>query len=194
MAITQTAPQAREETTLVLPPAGTYVVDPVHSTVGFVARHLVGAKVRGTFEKFSGVLEVREPVEASSVDAEVEMASVTTGQVDRDAHLRSGDFFDIENHPTMSLKSTGLKRISDTEFELATELTVRGVTRPVVFSLTYLGSGDGMAPGSTVVGLEASAEIDRRDFGVSFNRALDNGGLIVGNKVRIELDIEAHRM
>ena len=179
--------------TTALPVAGTYTIDQIHSTVGFVARHLVGAKVRGKFTEFSGTITVAEVPEASSVEAEVAVASVETGQEQRDAHLRSGDFFEAESFPKLTLRSTGLTRTGGDEYLLHTELTVRGVTRSVDFDLAYLGSGPGMAPGSVVAAFEASAEIDRRDFGVSFGGALDNGGVIVGNKVRIELDIEAHK-
>ena len=176
-----------------LPAAGTYEIDQIHSTVGFVARHLVGAKVRGRFSDFSGTITIAEVPEQSSVQAEVVVGSVETGQEQRDAHLRSGDFFEAESFPNLILRSTGLTRSGDNEYVLHADLTVRGVTKPVDFDLTYLGSGPGMAPGSVVAAFEASAEIDRRDFGVSFGGAIGNGGLIVGNKVRIELDVEAHQ-
>ncbi|HUZ09347.1 MAG TPA: YceI family protein [Acidimicrobiales bacterium] len=179
--------------TTTLPVAGTYTIDQIHSTVGFVARHLVGAKVRGKFTEFSGTIVIAEVPEQSSVQADVAVASVETGQEQRDAHLRSGDFFEAESFPNLTLRSTGLTGSGGNEYVLQAELTVRGVTKPVDFDLTYLGSGPGMAPGSVVAAFEASAEIDRRDFGVSFGGALDSGGVIVGNKVRIELDVEAHK-
>jgi polyisoprenoid-binding protein YceI len=176
-----------------LPPAGTYAVDPLHSTVGFVARHLVGSKVRGRFTDFDGSIVIGEVPEQSSVRAEASVVSVETGQEQRDAHLRSGDFFAADEFPSLTLESTGVTQVSDTEYLLHTNLTVRGVTKPVDFDLTYLGSGPGMAPGSVVAAFEASADIDRRDFGMSFGSVLEGGGLIVGNKVRIELEVEAYR-
>jgi len=179
--------------TLTLPATGTYQVDPVHSSVNFVARHLVGSKVRGRFTDFSGTVVIADPIESSSVTAEVAVASVDTGNEQRDGHLRSGDFFDIEAHPTVTLKSTGLEHVDGAEWKLTADLTVRGVTKPVVFDLEYLGAGPGMAPGVEVVAFSASTDIDRRDFGVSFSGTLDNGGLIVGNKVHLELEIEANR-
>jgi len=179
--------------TLTLPATGTYQVDPVHSSVNFVARHLVGSKVRGRFTDFSGTVVIADPIASSSVTAEVALASVDTGNEQRDGHLRSGDFFDIEAHPTVTLKSTGLEHVDGAEWKLTADLTVRGVTKPVVFDLEYLGAGPGMAPGVEVVAFSASTDIDRRDFGVSFSGTLDNGGLIVGNKVHLELEIEANR-
>ncbi|HEY3942620.1 MAG TPA: YceI family protein [Acidimicrobiales bacterium] len=175
------------------PTPGTYAVDPLHSTVSFVARHLVGAKVRGHFKEFSGTITIGEDPEQSSVNADVVVASVETNQEQRDAHLRSGDFFEVEAYPNLTLRSTGLTKKSDESYVLHADLTVRGVTKPVDFDLEYLGTGPGMAPGSEVAAFEASTEIDRRDFGVNFGGALDSGGLIVGNKVRIELDVEAHK-
>jgi polyisoprenoid-binding protein YceI len=176
-----------------LPPAGTYAIDPLHTTVGFVARHLVGSKVRGRFTEFDGSITIGEVPEQSSVWAEASVASVETGQQQRDAHLRSGDFFAADEFPKLSLQSTGLTRVGDDDYLLHTNLTVRGVTKPVDFDLSFLGTGPGMAPGSVVAAFEASAEIDRRDFGVSFGSLLEGGGVIVGNKVRIELEVEAHR-
>lgn len=174
-----------------LPPAGTYVVDPAHSSVTFVARHLVGSKVRGQFHSFSGTVTIAEPPEASSVVAEVEADSISTGVDQRDEHVRSADFLDKEHHPKFTLTSTGLTHTAGAEWKLGTELTVRGITRPVDFELEFLGSGPGMAPGSVAAAFSAAAEVDRRDFDVSFAGALDTGGLLVGNKVRIELEVEA---
>ncbi len=175
-----------------LPPTGTYVIDTVHSTVGFVARHLVGAKVRGRFTEFSGQITVADPPEGSSVTATIQAGSVDTGQEQRDAHLRSADFFDVETFPTIEFASSSVKQAGTGEWELAGQATIRGVARPITFELEYLGTGPGMAPDSTVAAFSAKADIDRRDFGVSFGGALDTGGLIVGNKVTLELDVEAH--
>lgn len=176
-----------------LPVTGTYVVDPVHSNIEFVARHLVGAKVRGRFTRFTGTITIAEPIESSSVHAEVEAASISTGQDQRDEHVRSADFLDAENFPTFTLQSTRLSRRDDSHWALETDLTVRGTTKPVVFDLEYLGTGPGMAPDSVVAAFEARADVDRRDFGVSFGAALGAGNLVVGNKVTLELSIEAHK-
>ncbi len=172
-------------------PAGVYTIDPVHSTVGFVVRHLVAAKVRGQFSEFSGTITVGETLEASKAEATVQAASITTNNEMRDNHLRSGDFLEIETYPTLSFTSTGITAKGADRFELTGDLTIKGVTKSVTFDLEYLGSGTGMAPGSTVVGFEARTEIDRRDFGVNFEGALENGTIVVSNKLTIELAIEA---
>ncbi len=174
-----------------LPKPGTYAVDKAHTEVGFVARHLVGTKVRGKFTDFNATLVIADPPEQSTLVAEAVATSIDTGVAQRDDHLRTNDFLDAPNFPTLTIKSTGLTKVSDTEWKLATDVTIRGVTKPVVFDLEYHGTGPGMQPDSEVVAFSATGEIDRRDFGVSFNHALDNGGLVVGNKVKIELEVEA---
>jgi polyisoprenoid-binding protein YceI len=174
-----------------LPAPGVYNVDAVHSTVSFVARHLVAAKVRGNFTEFTGVITVGESVETSKVEATVQAASITTNNPTRDGHLQSADFLDQENYPTLTLVSTTITPKGDDEYEMVADLTVRGVTKSVQFNLEFLGSGPSMVQGVTVVGFEARAEIDRRDFGVNFEGALENGSLVVGNKIIIEFAIEA---
>jgi polyisoprenoid-binding protein YceI len=177
--------------TITLPKPGTYTVDPAHAEAGFVARHLIGTKVRGRFTEFTGTFTVAENPEDSTFEAEAQVASIHTSQSMRDDHLRSADFFDAENHPTITIKSTGLKKITDTEWKLSTDMTIRGITKPVEFDLEYLGEGASMQEGKTVVAFSATGEIDRRDFEVSFNHALFDGSVVVGNKVKIELEAEA---
>jgi polyisoprenoid-binding protein YceI len=177
--------------TITLPTPGTYVIDKAHTEIGFVARHLIGTKVRGRFTTFDGTLVIADPPENSTLEAEADTASITTGVEMRDDHLRTNDFLDAPNNPKLTLKSTGLTRESDAEWKLYADLTIRGVTRPVVFDVEYHGSGPGMQPGSEAIGLSATTEIDRRDFGVSFNGMLDSGNIVVGNKVKIELEVEA---
>jgi polyisoprenoid-binding protein YceI len=177
--------------TVTLPTPGVYNVDAAHTEVGFVARHLVGTKVRGRFGEFSGTFTVAENPENSTLEAEVKTATIHTNQSMRDDHLRTNDFLDAENFPTLTLKSTGLKKITDTEWTLTTDLTIRGVTKSVDFNLEYLGEGDAMAEGKKVVAFSAEGEIDRRDFGVVFNHSLLDGSVVVGNRVKIELEVEA---
>jgi polyisoprenoid-binding protein YceI len=177
--------------TITLPKTGTYVVDPAHAEIGFVARHLIGTKVRGRFTEFSGTFTVAENPEDSTLEAEAKAASIHTNQSMRDDHLRTNDFLDAENFPLLTLKSTGLTRVTDREWKLTADLTVRGVTKPVEFDLEYLGEGASMQEGKSVVAFSASGEIDRRDFGVTFNHALLDGSVVVGNKVKIELEVEA---
>jgi polyisoprenoid-binding protein YceI len=177
--------------TVTLPKAGTYTVDPAHTEVGFVARHLIGTKVRGRFTEVSGTFTVAENPEDSTLEAEVQAASIHTNQSMRDDHLRTNDFLDVATYPTLDLKSTGLKRVREDQWILSTDLTIRGITRPVDFDLEFLGEGPSMQEGKTVVAFSASAEIDRRDFGVSFNHSLLDGNVVVGNKVVIEIEVEA---
>ena len=175
-----------------LPVPGLYTIDPVHSTVGFVARHLVASKVRGRFTDFAGTITIGDTPETSSVEAVVQAASITTDNEMRDGHLKGADFLDLENSPTLTFKSTKVSAKGG-DFELVGDVTLRGITRSVVFTLEFLGSGPSMTPGATVTGFEARAEIDRRDFGVSFQGNLENGSLIVGNKIVLEFAIEAHQ-
>ena len=174
-----------------LPRTGTYVIDPAHTEVGFISRHLVGTKVRGRFTEVSGTFTVAENPEQSSLKATVEASSINTGNSMRDDHLRTNDFLDVPNHPTLHLVSTGLKKVDDANWILSTDLTIRGVTKPVDFDLEFLGEGPSMQEGKTVVAFSATATIDRRDFGVSFNHSLLDGSVVVGNKVVIEIETEA---
>jgi polyisoprenoid-binding protein YceI len=175
-----------------LPPPGTYVIDPTHSSLNFVVRHLLASKVRGSFTEFEGTIVIGDSPETSSVNGTVQAASITTNQEQRDEHLRSGDFLEASTHPTLTLVSKRITPQRGERFELVADLTIRGVTKEVTFDLELLGHGKGMAPDTTVVGFEATTSIDRRDFGVSFNMPLDGGGFAVSNKVELELAIEAH--
>lgn len=170
---------------------GTWILDPVHTEVGFSVRHMMVTKVRGQFTKFEGEIVVAENPLESSAQASVEMASVDTQAEDRDNHLRSPDFFDVENHPAMTYRATGIRR--DGEDLLADgELTIRGVTRPVTLSLEW----GGVHPdpwGGTRLGLSATGRINRRDFGMEFNIPIEGGGVVVGDRVDIYLEVEAVR-
>ena len=187
-----TSSPTNEVATSNLPAAGTYNIDAVHSTVGFVARHLVASKVRGRFTDFAGVITIGETPETSSVEATVQAASITTDNEMRDNHLKSPDFLEFETYPTLTLKSTKVTAKGD-DFEVVADLTIKGVTKSVTFDLEYLGTGPSMTPGVSVTGFEARAEFDRRDFGINFGSSLENGSLVVGNKITIELAIEAHQ-
>ena len=176
-----------------LPAPGDYTIDATHSNVGFVARHLIAAKVRGHFTDFAGTITIGDSITTSKVEATVQAASITTDNEMRDGHLKSADFLDLENHPTLTLTSTKLTDKGHDKIEMVADLTVRGVTKSITFDVEFLGSGAGMAPGVTVAGFEATAEIDRRDFNVNFDGALENGALVVGNKVVLELTVEASK-
>ena len=173
-----------------LPTPGVYTVDPVHSNITFVARHLVASKVRGSFTEFEGTITVGDSIEHSSVTATAQAASITTNNEMRDGHLKSADFLDQEHFPVLTFASTSITHKSGDNYTMVADLTVRGVTKPVTLDLEYLGSGPGTGPGVTVVGFEARAEVDRRDFAVNFEGTLENGSLVVGNKVVLELTVE----
>ena len=168
---------------------GTWNIDPSHSTVSFVARHLMITKVRGTFKTFSGTITVPADRLGAIVTATIDMASVTTGDDTRDGHLKSPDFFDVENNPTMTFASTSVKQ-DGVDFVLTGDLTIRGVTRPVELELEFEGVNTDPW-GNTKAGFSAKTEINREDWGLKFNMALDTGGVLVGEKVKLELDIQA---
>jgi polyisoprenoid-binding protein YceI len=171
--------------------AGSWTIDPLHSEVGFSVRHMMVSKVRGKFTKFSGELVTAENPVASSVTAEIDLSSIDTGAEQRDAHLRSPDFFDTDNHPVMTYRSTGIHAKGD-GYVVDGELTLKGVTRQVPLHLEINGFGPDPY-GGTRAGFTATAEINRQDFGVNWNAALEHGGVVVSDKVNIQLEIEAVR-
>ncbi len=169
--------------------AGTWAIDPVHSEVGFVVRHMMVSKVRGKFATFSGEIVTGQEPLGSSVSATIDLASISTGNDQRDAHIRSADFFEVETHPTMTYRSTGV-RVDGDDYVLDGQLTLKGVTKDVPLRLELNGFGPD-AYGGTRAGFSATAEINRRDFGVDFNAAMETGGVVVSDKVTIQLEIEA---
>lgn len=173
------------------PAAGTYTVDPVHSTLTFIARHLVVSKVRGRFADFEGTITVGDTPETSSVVAVAQAASITTDNEMRDGHLRSNDFLAQETYPTLTFKSTSLTSKSGDAYTLVGDLSIRDVTKSVTFVVEFQGTGPSMVPDGSVIAFEATTEIDRRDFNVNFEGALENGAGVVSNKIVIELNIEA---
>ena len=169
--------------------AAEWNLDTSHSSVAFEVRHMAISKVKGSFGEFAGTVsgEPGKP-ETFSVEATVQLASVDTGNGKRDDHLRSADFFDAEKFPTMTFKSTGVKMDGD-EGTLTGELTLHGVTKPVEFELEYAGMVDDPW-GNTRMGFSAETTIDRREFGLTWSKALETGGLVVDNDVEIELEVE----
>ncbi|HYN93679.1 MAG TPA: YceI family protein [Pilimelia sp.] len=177
---------------LTIPTAGTFALDPAHTRVGFVARHLMVSKARGAFTAVRGDIVVGEDPAQSSVSAEIDAASIDTGVADRDAHLRSPDFLDVERYPALTFRSTGLLTGGGNEFTLVGELTIRGVSRPVELAVEFEGLA--RSPwGQEVIGFTATTEIDREDFGMTWNQALETGGVLVGKKVKIEIAAEGVR-
>jgi polyisoprenoid-binding protein YceI len=184
--------QTAFSTSTTAPAPGTYHVDAVHSQAGFTVRHLVAAKVRGYFTEFEGTIVIGDSPESSSVTGTIQAGSITTNNDMRDGHLKSADFLDLENNPTLTFVSTSVTPKGGDKFDLVGDLTVRGVTKQVTWDLEYLGTGPGMVEDDVVVGFEASLEIDRRDYNVSFEGTLENGSVVVSNKVNLHLEIEAH--
>ncbi|MFN8234011.1 MAG: YceI family protein [Actinomycetota bacterium] len=172
-----------------LPPAGTYGFDPAHTEVAFVARHML-SKVRGRFQIFAGEIVIGDGPADSSVRVELDAASITTGTQMRDDHLRSGDFLLAEEHPKLMFRSTGVRVTGERTFDLTGDLTIKGITKPVTLSAEYLGWGPNQQ-GTPMVAFGAKATIDREDWGITWNVAVETGGLLVGKKVDIEVSVEA---
>jgi polyisoprenoid-binding protein YceI len=168
---------------------GTWTIDASHTEIGFSVRHLV-SKVRGKFETFEGTIVTHEDLTASTVNVTVDLNSINTGTTDRDNHLRSADFFEVETHPKMTFVSTGIVQKSDTDFVVSGDLTIKGVTKPVELATEFLGEG-GDPWGGTRVGIEATAEISRKEFGIDFNIPLEGGKVMVGDKISIHINAEA---
>ncbi len=175
-----------------IPVAGTYLLDANHKRVGFVARHLMVGKVRGQFADATATILVGEDPLQSSVTATIQAASIGTGQEQRDGHLKSPDFLDVEKFPTLEYRSTGVKSFDGNEFVLTGELTIKDVTVPLELEVEL--EGVGRSPyGQDVFGFSASTELDREAFGITWNVALETGGVMVGKKVKIEIEGEAIR-
>ena len=169
--------------------AGAWSIDPVHSEVGFSVRHMMVSKVRGKFKTFTGELVTGENPLASSVTAEIDLTSIDTGNAQRDDHIRSADFFEVETYQTMSCRSTKVVPDGD-DYKVEGELTLHGVTRPVTLELELNGFGPD-AYGGTRAGFSAKTEISRKEYGVDIDMPMDGGGVVVGDKIAVELEIEA---
>ena len=170
-------------------PTGTWTIDPSHSEVGFSVRHLMVSKVKGTFESFSGAIEISDDPLASSVAASVDLSSINTRDEQRDGHLRSADFFEVETYPEMTFASTSVEA-SGSDYRVTGDLTIKGTTRSVVLDLEL----HGIHPdpwGGTRAGFSATTSISRKDFGVDFQIPMDGGGVVVGDKIDISLEIQA---
>jgi polyisoprenoid-binding protein YceI len=188
--MTESAVQGREFQGVAIPPVGTYELDPVHTVVGFVARHML-SKVRGQFTEFIGTIEVGESPQDSRVDVEVKTGSITTHTEKRDEHLMSGDFLEIEKHPVLRFKSTAVRPTGGMSFELDGVLTIKDITRPVTLSGEFLGWGPNME-GKPMFAASAKTTIDREDWGMTWNMVVEAGGFLVGKKVDLEIEVEAH--
>jgi polyisoprenoid-binding protein YceI len=187
-----TTEEARVLEEVELPPAGTWVFDPNHTSVEFVARHML-SRVRGRFNGFDGTIVIAERPEDSRAEVEIDAASIETRTDMRDDHLRSGDFLDAERYPKLTFRSTAVRPTGGSAFDLVGELTIKDITNPVVLHAEFLGWGPGPGPDSpTKAFFSAWTEIDREDWDMTWNVAVETGGLLVGKKVRIEIETELH--
>jgi polyisoprenoid-binding protein YceI len=167
---------------------GTWAIDPVHSSIEFSVRHLMVSKVRGRFDTFGGAIVVAEDG-TPSVTAEIAVGSIDSGNEQRDAHIKSADFFDAEKYPTATFTSTGMRANGDS-YLVDGDFTLKGVTKPITLELEFNGTNPGMGHGE-VAGFEASVVVNRKDFGIDIDLPLETGGTVVGDKVNISLEIEA---
>jgi polyisoprenoid-binding protein YceI len=177
---------------LAIPAPGTFSIDPAHTNVTAIARHLMVSKVRGSFSGVTGTITIAENPLESSVVAAIPAATINTGVADRDTHLRSADFLDADNYPTLEFRSTRIVSHHGDTFVVRGDLTIRGVTREVDLKVEF----DGLARspwGSEVIAFTATTEFDREEFGMTWNQALETGGVMVGKKLKVEIAAEAVR-
>lgn len=167
---------------------GTWNIDPAHSAIEFTARHLVVTKVRGSFSSFSASIEIAEDLTQSKISAEIDVASVSTGEAERDNHLRSADFFDVEKFPKITFKSTSISQSADA-YKLTGDLTIRDVTRSVTLDLEFNGMSKDPW-GNTRSGYTATAELSRKDFGMEWNVPLEGSGVLVSDRIQLSLEIQ----
>lgn len=174
--------------------AADYVIDPSHTSVGFTVRHLMVTKVRGSFEKVSGTVKYdpNEP-EKIVIDATIDAASINTGEAKRDEHLRSPDFFDVAKHPTLTFKSKKAKVLGKGKLEVIGDLTIRGVTKEVTLQVEGLDQEIKDPWGNVRRGATATTRINRKDFGLAWNQVLETGGVMVGEDVDIQIDVQLIR-
>ncbi len=186
----QTVNVLRTRDNRLIPVAGVYEIDGAHTSVEFVGRHLMITKVRGRFSDVRGQITIDEEPTKSYVEVEIGVASVSTGNDDRDAHLKNADFFDVERYPTITFASTSVKPRRDTTWEVVGDLTVHGTTKPVTLQVDF--EGGGASPmGDERIGFSAATEVNREEFGLTWNVGLETGGVLVGKTARIELAVQA---
>ena len=181
-------------TTATVPPlTGTYAVDPTHSRIGFVARHAMVTKVRGSFNEFEGTgyFDDTDPTN-SRLQLTIQAASIDTRNADRDAHLRSNDFFAMEQYPEITFTSTAVEQVDSENYRVTGDLTIKGITKPVTVDFEYTGSAIDPFQNQRI-GLEGKTTINRKDWGVNWNAALDAGGVLVSEKVTLEFEVSAIR-
>jgi polyisoprenoid-binding protein YceI len=172
--------------------ADTYQLDKAHTTVGFQVRHIF-TMLGGKFQDFSGTIKVdRAKPESSSVEFTIQAASIFTNEPKRDEHLKSPDFFDVASHPTITFKSTSVKPGANNVYQVTGDLTMRGVTKSITIPVTFLGEGKDPW-GNEKIGFETSTTLNRKDYGINWNKTLDQGGVLVGDEVKVQVSVEANK-
>ncbi|MFD2682662.1 YceI family protein [Bacillus seohaeanensis] len=168
-----------------------FTLDKVHSGVAFQVKHMMVAKTKGEFKDFDVVLEGDlTDLESLKIEATINAASIDTNNEDRDGHLRSGDFFDVENYQTIKIQSQSIKKVSDEEYELTAQVTIKGVTNTETFTVEYNGTSKSPMDGSTVTGFDIEGKINRESYGLTWNAALETGGVLVGKDVKLSANLE----
>lgn len=192
--MTATAPQltTRNFNGLEIPEAGSYAIDTSHSAAQFTVRHLMVAKTKGRFTDFTGNVTIAEDPLQSSVEVTIQAGSINTGDEKRDGHLRTGDFLEVDKFPTLTYKSTSVRHKGGSQFVVEGDLTVHGVTKPVALELDYEGTVGDPWGGVRAV-FSARTKINREDFGLTYNQALETGGVLIGKDITIDLEVEAVR-
>ncbi|MEO6956209.1 MAG: YceI family protein [Antricoccus sp.] len=172
-------------------PTGDWKIDPVHSTVGFTVRHMMVSKVKGTFTAFEGTIGVAENIEDSKVAVSIDASSITTANEQRDGHLRSADFFNVENHAKITFTSTSITA-NNSDWFVQGDLSINGVTKPAQLAVEFGGVAAGQA--GPTAGFEVATEITRSEFDITFNIPLEGGGVVIGDKIAIAIDVEANHI
>jgi polyisoprenoid-binding protein YceI len=170
--------------------AGDYTLDHTHTRIGFVARHAMVTKVRGAFNEFEGTAHIDEDLSKSWAKVAVNVDSIDTRNADRDGHLRTNDFLDIENHPQITFESTSVRQLDDVTVQVSGDLTIKGVSKPVTIDFEYQGQATDPF-GNQRVGFEGAVTINRKDWGITWNAALETGGVLVSDKVTLEFEVSA---
>lgn len=169
-------------------------LDLVHSEVGFSVKHMMVSRAKGTFDKFDAVVEADvEDLTNATIEVTIDAASINTRNKDRDNHLRSGDFFDAENHPEITFVATDIKNTGGNDYDVTGDLTIRGTTKPVTLDVTFEGQSKDPMGGATVAGFSGSTKIIREEFGLTWNAALETGGVLVSDEVKINFELELHK-
>lgn len=171
-----------------------WTVDAAHSSIDFSVKHMMVSKVKGAFQKFNASVEA-DPnnLTTANIDFTIDVASIDTRNNDRDNHLRSADFFDVEKYPTMTFKSTKIVKTDDDEYDVTGDVTLHGVTRSETFSVTFEGLAKDPMSGAEKIGFSANGKIKRSDYGLTWNAALETGGVLVGDDIKVSIEIEASK-